>query len=137
MGLDAVELVMAIEDEFDIAVPDAVAAEMATIGQTVQKIVELLRPMRAPASGACGSARSFYRLRRELIERFGVPRGTITLDTPIGMLVPPSADREWPRIADAAGLWRERNEFFKGRFPAGKSRVREWIESPCKTQSRR
>lgn len=42
MGLDTVELVMVIEDEFEVAIPDAVAAELTTPGQVAEYLVNVL-----------------------------------------------------------------------------------------------
>jgi hypothetical protein len=42
MGLDLVEIVMEIEDEFGITVPDALAEQCITVGDTQKMIVDLL-----------------------------------------------------------------------------------------------
>jgi acyl carrier protein len=43
MGLDTVELVMRVEKEFDIAIPDADAARLVTVGDLYAYVVEALR----------------------------------------------------------------------------------------------
>jgi len=43
MGLDTVELVMAVEKRFAIEIPDKVAAQIATVGQLHQYIVTQLK----------------------------------------------------------------------------------------------
>jgi acyl carrier protein len=42
-SLDAVDLLIAIEHEFDIDVPDEEAAEMTTVGDTITYVREALR----------------------------------------------------------------------------------------------
>jgi acyl carrier protein len=57
MGLDTVELVMEFEREFDITIPDAEAARMQTVADTLRFIVaELARKSPDPDS----NARAFY-----------------------------------------------------------------------------
>jgi acyl carrier protein len=43
MGLDSVELVMAVEERFDISIPDAVAAKLTTVGLLQDCVVAELR----------------------------------------------------------------------------------------------
>lgn len=40
MGLDSVELVMAIEDEFNLKIPDEKAAKLDTVGKLYQYVIE-------------------------------------------------------------------------------------------------
>ena len=52
MGLDTVELLMEIEDEFDISIPDQVVSNSLTVGDTHRVIVDMLvakGAMRSPA----------------------------------------------------------------------------------------
>src|SRR3954469_4379572 len=103
MGLDTVELVLVFEDEFDVAIPDAMACEMIDIGRTVTGVVKLLAEKKTPLI-ACSSAHAFYRLRQNLMARFGTPRSMVRLDVPIGLLVPPSEERQWKQIAESSDL---------------------------------
>jgi acyl carrier protein len=41
-SLDILELIMAVEEEFDIEIPDEEAAEITTIRQTVEALEKLL-----------------------------------------------------------------------------------------------
>jgi hydrogenase maturation factor HypE len=43
MGLEEVELVMMIEDEFGISIPDAVLEEARTVGQLYDTVMPLVR----------------------------------------------------------------------------------------------
>jgi hypothetical protein len=136
MGLDTLELVMAFEDEFGIAIPDAAASEMVTVDRTVQYIVAQLRAQPAPA-GVCTTARAFYRLRKKLVDRFGVSRSQVRTDTAIGSLVEKRRRREWSKIADASGLRREPNALFKPGFPPPHTSIRTLIETRNKSAFRR
>ena len=55
MGLDTVEILMEIEDEFDISIPDQVASNSITVGDTHRVIVDMLvakGAVRSPELGA-------------------------------------------------------------------------------------
>src|SRR5262245_30217085 len=136
MGLDAVELVMAFEDEFDIAIPDAIASRMSTVDDTVRCIVELL-DAKAATPNVCATARSFYALRKALVINFGIARDDVILDMPIGALVSERGRRGWSPIAMAAGLRREPWTFKKRGSPPPEMTVRTLIETRCKGVFRR
>lgn len=88
MGLDAVELVIAVEEAFEIAIPDAECAEMITPAHLishVQKAVGSTQDRRA-----CISLRAFHRVRASLMRSIGVSRSDVALHTRIGALFPGS-----------------------------------------------
>ena len=63
MGLDTVELVFAVEREFDIEIPDAAAEKLATVGALHEFVVaELTRLGRADVS-----REALFELLRDLI----------------------------------------------------------------------
>lgn len=128
MGLDTVELVLEFEEEFEIAIPDAMACEMIDIGKTVTGIVKLLAEKERPLV-ACSTAHAFYRLRQNSMARFDTPRSMVRLDVPIGMLVPPSRDREWKQIAQSSGLRCGRTN---RKFPNPKLTLRQVIKDRAK-----
>lgn len=136
MGLDSVELVMEFEDEFDIGIPDDVAAELQTVGQVADYFVGALRAAAVPA-GVCPGARSFYRLRQQLVTRFGTPRSAVRPDVMIGALVPTGGRRDWRGIADAAGLRREPWVLFRSTFPPADMPLFELIRTRSKVAWRR
>ena len=81
MGLDLVELVMDVEDEFSIAVDDHDASRLETVGQLFDYVVEALR-RKAPWVGApCHSARCFYEVRRRLLDDRSVRQVRVRPDT--------------------------------------------------------
>lgn len=65
MGLDAVELVMEVEESFGIKIPDEQASRMATVGELYALVLEKTRD-RSRESQVCLSAATFYELRRNL-----------------------------------------------------------------------
>ena len=84
MGLDSVELVMAIEEEFGIDIPDRDAEKMTTVGE----VYEWLKTRIATTDPiACLTQRVFYQLRRALIANYGLERRLIEI-VPEGLPVP-------------------------------------------------
>lgn len=136
MGLEIVELIMTFEDEFDVGIPDDVAPELRTPRQVADYLVSVLGERACPP-GHCEGARSFYRLRQQLVTRYGTPRSAVRPDEAIGALVPTVARRDWPRIADAAGLRRERCSIFQSDFPPADMPLFELIRTRSKRPWRR
>jgi hypothetical protein len=123
MGLDGVELVMAFEEAFGVAIPDEVASEMITPRQTIDYVASRLGA--APA-GRCLTQQVFYRLRRGL--RPECPAG---LDLRPATGVREIAGRRgwpalWARVREAAGApdWPERIPW-KGWLAEGPETLRE------------
>ena len=71
MGLDAVELIMAVEEAFDIEIPDWEGRNLSTAGQMYAYVVSRLA---FPQRERCISSAVFYRIRRALMELYGVER---------------------------------------------------------------
>lgn len=64
MGLDTVELVMAIEDEFDISIPDKDAEKLQTMSD-VQEYVQNTFKLRKKFH--CPNQHAFYQIRKALL----------------------------------------------------------------------
>jgi len=77
MGLDGVEFVMALEEAFGIAIPDADAQQLVTPRHVVRYLEAKVRP----GSGACLEQRAFYALRRAAISVLNLHRATIRPET--------------------------------------------------------
>ncbi|QOV87771.1 acyl carrier protein [Humisphaera borealis] len=137
MGMDTIELVMEIEDAFGISIPDEHAEKLCTIGQTAVYVIERLRQMSpvpeasTPAAPPfCATSRAFYRLRRELRSRYGVPRRLVMPSSRIGDLVRKRSDRErWNDVATACGFRAEREGVFRPAFPPEGMTVRRLVYS--------
>ena len=102
MGLDAVELVMAVEEKFDISITDEEASKALTVG-------DLKRLVRAKLdisdSAGCLTQRAFQLIRKNAIAEFEVLRGSLRPDTPLETVVPQSTRREsWQHFQVVLGV---------------------------------
>jgi acyl carrier protein len=105
MGLDLVELVMAIEEQFGISIPDQDAEKILTVGQCHDYIVSQLAEHSSPAGAGCLSSTVFYRLRRGLMQECSVARTAIRPTESLTDLVPlQNRRRTWQRLAAAVSL---------------------------------
>jgi len=86
MGLDAVELVIAVEETFGIAIPDAVAVEMITPALLIKHVQDVVGA--STDSRPCISQRAFYQVRADLMKTTGLQRAAITPNTSISTLFP-------------------------------------------------
>lgn len=68
MGLDSVELVMSVEEHFDIAIPDHVAETLVTVGKLHDCVVSELQRLRRP----CNSDAVFAEIREIICDRLGI-----------------------------------------------------------------
>ena len=88
MGFQDVEMVLEVEEAFDISIDDTEAAAVATVGDLCelvrQKFEESGRSGTA-AAAVCRSARVFYSLRRYLIDKLGVPRESVRRDADVSV----------------------------------------------------
>jgi hypothetical protein len=100
MGLDSVELLLAIEDSLAIVIDDDEAARVVTVSDLYDLILSKL----ASADASLTSA-AFYRLRRALIEYRGFSRREIRPSTPLAKLLPWRTRRAaWIAIQDEMQL---------------------------------
>lgn len=97
MGLDSVELVMRVEESFDIVIEDADAEQVSTPGQMCALIERKLGVLDAEKSSFCPTSRAFYRVRRELMG-LGIGRAHIKPDSSLHELLP---------RANRVTLWRQ------------------------------
>lgn len=104
MGLDTVELIMEIEEAFGIAIPDAEAEKIQTMGHAYHYV---LSRMEGPlTTSGCLSAAAFYRVRRQLMGRFRVERRRIRPASALEDLIPRERRKDaWRQLGEALG-WR-------------------------------
>ncbi len=96
MGLDSVELVMAFEEEFGLEIADEDAEKMTTVGEVFDYLRNRLTTI--PPED-CLTQRVFYRLRRALIENYGLQRHMISPDTVLSQLISVKEIEEgWPYL---------------------------------------
>lgn len=106
MGLDTVELVMEVEETFGIAIPDADAEKIATVGALHRYVVAKLGLDASPrARSRCPSQAAFHRLRRALVEGLGVERSIVRPDSTMAVLVAARGRKDaWSRFEQALGV---------------------------------
>jgi hypothetical protein len=105
MGLDLVEMVMAVEQRFGIELSDADAERSVTPGILIETILS-----KVPISDAsiCLSRRAFHVIRKTFIQKFGCKRSAITPSTPLGSLVPREGRRR---------IWADLHGIFSANLP--------------------
>ena len=96
MGLDGVEIVMAIEEEFKITISDSEAAGADTVG----KVVDLVHArLRHNTEEPCPSQHGFYVVRKELTHQLGIARSAVMPDTLLEDLIPlPNRRSVWKAL---------------------------------------
>jgi acyl carrier protein len=105
MGLDAVEIVMKVEETFDIAIADSEAEKIVTPGQLIDLIQSKVE---RTDHAACLTQRAFYRLRASLVRQLGVHRSKIKLETSLATLFPrPNRRTNFHAVAADIGVTKE------------------------------
>jgi acyl carrier protein len=105
MGLDGVELVMALEESFGVTITDAEAEACATPGAVTEMIFGKLR---TSDEQECVSQRAFYLLRNGLTRTLGVSRRSVVLAADIRSFKTERSERKvWDdlKIAVQARSW--------------------------------
>ncbi len=77
-ALDSIELIMAIEEEFGLEIPDSTAERLVTVGDAYEYLKGRLDSVPAEE---CLCQKIFYKLRRALIANFDVKRNLIEPDS--------------------------------------------------------
>lgn len=86
MGLDTVELVLEIEEAFDISIPDDRASRMLTVGDVYDFLLEKSAESTLTSS-TCLTAVAFYELRRQL-RSLGLAKSQFRPRTRIDTVIP-------------------------------------------------
>lgn len=84
MGLEAVELVMDIEDRFGTSLPEAEIERLQTIGDLH---AFLMARIESQNPDICPSATMFYPIRRILVDKFNVDRADVKPSSRLGSLL--------------------------------------------------
>lgn len=101
MGLDVVELIMRVEETFEIEIGDEEASELITVGQLYTCI---LGKLGLSPSDRCLSSVAFYRVRRALMGLSDVPRHSIRPSTETEVLLPHGKRKQhWDYVARMTG----------------------------------
>jgi acyl carrier protein len=105
MGLDGVEIVMKVEETFDIVIENSEAETTVTPGQLIELI---LSKVGRTSHAACLTQRAFYRLRAALVGRLGFARDQLKPDTSLAHVFPRMARKERVReILATVGLQKQ------------------------------
>jgi acyl carrier protein len=104
MGLDAVEIIMEVEDAFDVHIPDDKATEIVTVGDLYDYIIELKRDAVSPRN-VCLSAATFYRIRRAVCAELGLTSRSVRPRTTLDSTLPKMRRRSfWTELQTAIDL---------------------------------
>jgi hypothetical protein len=102
MGLDAVELVMAVEEKFGVSITDEEATKAVTVGDLKQIVKTKLDITDADG---CLTQRAFHLIRKKATAEFGVSRRNLKPDTTLETIVPQYTRREsWQNFQVALGV---------------------------------
>lgn len=98
MGLDTVELVLAIEDEFGIRINNQVAQTLRTPSDVADYVMTRVR---TEADSSCLTQVGFYRVRSALVATCMTSRNEIHPDTSLTTLFDADIKRAWPALGSA------------------------------------
>lgn len=100
--MDAVEIVMAVEEAFDIRIEDAEAAKVLTPRQLIDLV---LSKVAVTTTETCLTHRAFNLLRKSFQTTCGIPRAAIAPSTMLGALLPgPSRRALLGRVINDLGI---------------------------------
>jgi acyl carrier protein len=100
MGLDTVELVMRIEEEFSIEILDAELSSIKTVDDLYRLVISKLH-----VGSSTRISNAFYRLRRAMMACLGLPRSAIRPATKLAVILPkPTRIAAWRSLAEITGL---------------------------------
>lgn len=90
MGLETVEILMQVEDHFDIRIPDDRLAQIRTVDDLNRCVLQILQRGQAleDKHRNCPSIPAFVSLRRELMQLTGANRRTLRPRTSLARLIP-------------------------------------------------
>jgi hypothetical protein len=102
MGLDGVELILAVEDAFQITITDEEAGTVVTVGDLHDLVIAKLH---SQDCGRCLTSAAFYRTRQGIAEPLGIAQRDIRPSTSLDAILPRSGRRQsWRRIQEVANL---------------------------------
>lgn len=102
MGLESVELVMRMEDEFSINIPDHDAALLTTPHLLADYIGQRLGEQARRDEPHCRAQAHFYWLRANLVEQLGLARRAIRPDTALNELLAGDLRGHWQTLRRSA-----------------------------------
>jgi len=138
VGLDSVELAMAIEEEFGIDIADRDLGKMITVGDVYNYLVKHLSKT---TTRQCLTQKVFYQLRRAVMANYGLDRRSITPDTKLSDFLTDSEIAEgWPWMQGFIGLqtpdFRYRPLFIGFHLPPKVRTMKQLVRSLIELNSR-
>lgn len=94
MGLDCTELIMEVEERFQVRLSDADCSGVRTVADLAALVIRRL----PPPSGVCPAARAFYELRRRFVTAGERPRERIRPSTALAELFPAQDRSCWNQV---------------------------------------
>src|SRR5947207_2505256 len=107
MGLDIVEIIMEVEDTFEICIPNEDWAQIPTVGSLHEYILQQRceQRRRFAANPTCPSLSAFIATRKAIVSVTGVERQSVRPTTNLSLLLPRRRRRsQWRKIAEAAHI---------------------------------
>jgi acyl carrier protein len=99
MGLDIVELILDVEDSFQIKFSDRDVGAIGTVGDLITHVRSSMQSRRA---GHCETSRTFYRIRRHLTDRLALGRKSVRPKGRLEDLIPRDRRRQiWAELRSA------------------------------------
>lgn len=96
MGLDGVEIVMSVEDRFNVSLPDYECSRVRTVADLAALVISRLPRQ----SGVCATARAFYEVRKLMTAQGGLARGLIRPRTRLDELFPAGTRESWKALRE-------------------------------------
>jgi acyl carrier protein len=85
MGLEGVEIVMSVEEAFDITLPNAETEKLVTPRDLIELVMTKIRKS---DTAACMTQNAFHRLRRSVMSELNIQRANFRLETSMDQLLP-------------------------------------------------
>ena len=99
MGLEGVELIMAIEDRFCTSLPDTKTERFQTIGDVHNFLMARIQKQN---SEFCPATAMFYPSRRILVDKFNVDRARVKPSASLGSLLDAESRKQFWRTIEVA-----------------------------------
>lgn len=100
VGLDGLELLLAVEEEFDIAIDDEDAADLVSPRLLADYVSARLGNV-GQKKKRCLTQAGFYRIRSVLVRQFGASRNAVRPDSPIEAFLGGSPRTHWRKLQGA------------------------------------
>lgn len=106
MGLDGIELILAIEARFQIEIPDADVPELTTPRKLIDYLATRLNAG-STAPTPCLTRVAFHKIRKEILELTGLPKLSVHPSTPLKTIFQKEQRRTlWPELQKKVNLKR-------------------------------